>query len=118
VVIRGNWRGGAWGLGIGVWRVINYLVLGLRAVMSYHPGDRIKELTLEGSSPTTVGVHPIPVPRAMFVRALTTLLFPELGGPTTIILGPRSTPSPLFTPLPNLLASNLVRSSARWIDVN
>jgi hypothetical protein len=69
--------------------------------------------TLEGSSPTTVGVHPIPVPKAILVKALTTLLFPELGGPTTIILGPRSIPSPFPTPFPYLLASNLVRSRAR-----
>lgn len=49
--------------------------------------------TLEGSSPTTVGVHPIPDPRAMFVKALTTLVLPEQGGPTTMILGPLSIPS-------------------------
>jgi hypothetical protein len=66
----------------------------------------------------TVGVHPIPVPSAIFVKALTTLVFPELGGPTTIILGPLSIPSSFPTPFRCRLASNLVRSRARCIDVN
>ena len=72
----------------------NYLVSDSMADISFVPSFvEYREHTLEGSSPTTVGVQPMPVPSAMFVSALTTLLFPELGGPTTMTLGPRSTPS-------------------------
>ena len=47
--------------------------------------------TLAGSSPTTPGVQPNPDPKAMFTRCLTTVVFPEHGGPSTITLGPRMT---------------------------
>lgn len=49
-------------------------------------------LTLAGSNPTTHGVHPIPVPNAILVKAFTVLVLPELEGPTTMTLGPLVTP--------------------------
>jgi hypothetical protein len=74
--------------------------------------------TLAGSSPTTVGVHPIPVLNAKLVNALTTLVFPELGGPTTMTLGPHVMPSSFVTPLGYRRASILWRSRARWMETS
>ena len=53
---------------------------------------RMLGLTLEGSSPMTAGVQAMPVPKAILTNPLTTLVLPELAGPTTITLGPWVTP--------------------------
>lgn len=51
-------------------------------------GRNMSRLTLAGSRPTTTGVHPIPVPKTILVKAFTVLVLPELAGPTTMTLGP------------------------------
>jgi hypothetical protein len=84
-----------WWVGIGTCGVERDKLPGIK-FDGYHFVSLYPEImgpTLDGSNPTTVGVHPMPVPRAIFVKALTTLVFPEQGGPTTITLGPLSTPS-------------------------
>ncbi len=74
-------------------------------------------LTLAGSKPTTPTYHPTPLPNAMLTRFFTTVDFPELGGPRTITLGPRTTSSEdeasPFVDVRCLLANMRFRSSTR-----
>lgn len=73
----------------------------------------VVKLTLDGSSPATPTVHPMPLPSAMFTRFFTTVVLPLLGGPTTMTRGPFGPSGVESAPSPPRRDRMRSRSSAR-----
>jgi len=57
--------------------------------------------------------HPIPLDNAILTRFFTTVVFPELGGPSTMTRGPLDEPFP-FEVDRCRFANIRFRSSERW----
>ena len=64
----------------------------------------------------TPGVQPIPEPKAMLSRFLITVVFPELGGPRTMTLGPLGLPMLCPVVPPDRFARMRLRSKATCKD--